>query len=575
MPIHQLTPDVAAKIAAGEVVERPVSVAKELLENAIDAGADDIRLEITQGGRALIRVSDNGSGIPADEVELAFARHATSKLDSADDLYRIRTLGFRGEALASIASVSRLTLITQTEHEPAGTLVRYEGGELVRREVSGRTIGTTVTVENLFYNMPARLKFLRADTTEAGHIARLVTSYALACPAIRFSLENNGRQVLRTLGTGRLYDSLVALYGLEVAEQMMPINGTIPDQEAAITGYIGYPSLHRANRSDIILFVNTRWVQDNALSFAVIEGYRTLLPNGRYPLAVIQITLPPEDVDVNIHPTKREVRFRRGHELFSTVQRTVRTQLMSLHSMPDVSSILQEDTLQRRQALMNLGYSSHTGNTHTPDTMLPQGQPQWHSLEPAPGRLPMLRVLGQIAQTYIIAEGPGGMYLIDQHAAAERVRFEELVRQRRAHAVVSQELLDPLPLEFSPEQALLLESHLAELDAYGLELMPFGGNTMLVKRIPINLQGQDVKGMLLEMLDAAQAQGEAFLWDEQALIMLACHTAIRAGQVLSLEEMRELLRLLEEAELPHSCPHGRPTMVHMSQAQLEKEFSRR
>lgn len=578
MPIHLLAPEVAAKIAAGEVIERPASVAKELLENAIDAGADDIRVEIAQGGRALVRISDNGCGIPVAEVELAFARHATSKLTSADDLYRVRTLGFRGEALASIASVSRLTLTTRAVDEPIGTQVRYEGGILLHSEPYGRTGGTTIQVENLFFNTPARLKFLRSDPTEAGHIARLVTSYALAFPAIRFSLEHNGRQVLRTLGTGQLHDCLIALYGLDVAEQMLALNATAPEIGVTLDGYISSPALHRANRTDLILFVNSRWVQDSTLAFGICEGYRTLLPNGRYPMAIIKINLPPEEVDVNIHPTKREVRFRRGRELMGAVQRAVRAQLMALHPVPAVSSSLEaNEQWQRRQALLNAGSYTPTLGLNTPPTGATNKGllPQWQSAEPAAERLPMLRVVGQIAQTYIIAEGPGGMYLIDQHAAAERIRFEELRKQHQQSGVTAQDLLDPLPLEFSPQQAMLLEEHLSELTLFGLELIPFGGQTFLVKRVPTGLNSHEVRAALVEMLDTAQNQGQGFSWEEQALITLACHTAVRAGQALALEEMRELVRHLEGCQLPHSCPHGRPTMVHVSRAQLEKEFARR
>ncbi|MHB1357102.1 MAG: DNA mismatch repair endonuclease MutL [Anaerolineae bacterium] len=578
MPIQLLAPEVAAKIAAGEVIERPASVAKELLENAIDAGADDIRVEIAQGGRALVRISDNGCGIPAVEVELAFARHATSKLTSADDLYRVRTLGFRGEALASIASVSRLTLSTRAGGEAVGTQVRYEGGGLIHCVPYGRTGGTTIQVENLFFNTPARLKFLRSDPTEAGHIARLVTSYALAFPAIRFILENNGRQVLRTLGTGYLHDCLIALFGLDVAEQMLPLNATAPDLGVTLEGYISAPTLHRANRTDLILFVNSRWVQDSTLAFGICEGYRTLLPNGRYPMAIIKINLPPEEVDVNIHPTKREVRFRRGRELMGALQRAVRSQLMSLHPVPAIgTSPESNEQWQRRQALVNAG--SNTPSLGLVDRLTGDINnrflPKWQNPEPTPERLPMLRVVGQIAQTYIIAEGPGGMYMIDQHAAAERIRFEELRAQQQQKGVAAQDLLDPLPLEFSPQQVTLLEAHLPELSLFGLELLPFGGQTILIKRIPIGLNSHEVRAALVEMLDSAQNMSQGFSWEEQALVTLACHTAVRAGQALTLEEMRELVRRLEGSQLPHSCPHGRPTMVHMSRAQLEKEFARR
>ena len=585
MPIHVLPPDVAAKIAAGEVIERPVSVAKELMENAIDAGADDIRLETVQGGRRLIRVSDNGCGIASAEVELAFARHATSKLDSAEDLYRLRTLGFRGEALASIAAVSRLTLSTRTADEEVGTVIRIEGGTIISREGQGRPAGTVVQVENLFFNTPARLKFLRSDPTEAGHIARLVSSYSLAYPEKRFSLQHNDRLILRTTGSGSLYEAIVAIHGLDVAEQVLEL----PRPEGAeglvqVWGYIGPPALHRADRQELVFFVNRRWIQDNALAYAVTEAYRTLLPTGRHPLVVLNIALPPEEVDVNIHPTKREVRFRQAREVFSAVQKVVRTTLMAQRPVPVIISAIpsapgwgqrspfpERRPLSAEQARLALE-AQRTGET--PPLQREMGdltttQPQ------AAQRLPMLRVLGQVAQTYIIAEGPGGMYLMDQHAAHERIRYEELVVQRGQGGVVSQELLDPTPVELSPQQATLLEAHLDALDAYGFEIVPFGGTTFLVKRVPASLTGQEVLAAIMEMVEAAQSGGAGYSWEEGTLITLSCHTAVRAGQTLSLEEMRDLVRQLERATLPHSCPHGRPTMVHLSQAQLAKEFGRR
>jgi len=596
MPIRLLPPEVADKIAAGEVIERPVSVAKELMENAIDARADDIRIEVVQGGRRLIRVSDNGGGIPAGEVELAFARHATSKLSSADELYRVQTLGFRGEALASIAAVSRLTLTTRATDEEAGTLVRVEGGQIIHREPLGRPAGTTVTVENLFYNTPARLRFLRADPTEAGHIARLASSYALAYPERRITLQNNDRLVLRTTGTGALLDALIAIYGLDVAEQTLIVR---PEEHDGIrvSGIIGAPSLHRPNRQDIVLFVNRRWVQDTSLNVAASDAYRTLLPVGRHPLVVLNIELPSEDVDVNIHPTKREVRFRHSREVFAAVQRTVRTTLMAQHPIPvsspeygaapDYPGAPQgpANPWQRREALANLQRPTAEQSRLAMDAYRPADRPAAGPFvvpEAAPERLPMLRVLGQIAQTYIIAEGPGGMYLIDQHAAHERIRYEELRAQRDRAGVPSQDLLDPLPIELSPQQATLLEPHAAALAAMGVDIAPFGGNTYLIKRVPAGLADAAGSTMprvidaVMELLDAAaSADPEAFSWDEQVLITLSCHTAVRAGQTLSLEEMRDLIRQLERATLPHTCPHGRPTMIHLSQAQLEREFGRR
>ena len=582
MPIRILPPQVAAKIAAGEVVERPASVIKELVENAIDAGAESIQIEITQGGRRLMRVGDDGCGIPMAEVELAFARNATSKLRTADDLYRIRTLGFRGEALASIAAVSRLTLTTRWADEPVGTLVRLEGGGIVHKEPHARPPGTTVQVENLFYNTPARLKFLRSEATEAGHVAQLATSYALAYPSIRLQLQHNDRLVLRTMGTGRLFDALVAIYGLDVAEAMLEVTPDARGEEEGLRvwGYIGSPSLQRADRRDLFLFVNHRWIQDRSLSYAIGEAYRTLMPQGRHPMVVLNIELPPEDVDVNIHPTKREVRFRRERQVFSAVQRAVRTTLMAQYPVPvmpvppstpwpsGTSGQREVSPAASQMALDVYRAAIPTAGGREGPFILPQEQPGSRR----PERLPMLRVLGQIAQTYIIAEGPGGMYLIDQHAAHERIRYEELVRQRAEEGVVSQELLEPLPIELAPHQGELLEAHLPDLASYGLEVIPFGGNTFLIKRIPATLAGGDVVAALVEMLEAAERAGAS--WEEQTLITLSCHTAVRAGQTLSPEEMRDLIRQLERSDLPHTCPHGRPTMVHISQAQLERQFGR-
>ena len=588
MPIHLLPPEVADKIAAGEVIERPVSVAKELMENAIDAGADDIRIEVVQGGRRLIRVSDNGCGIPAGEVELAFARHATSKLSTADDLYRVQTLGFRGEALASIAAVSRLTLTTRTADEETGSLVRVEGGAIVHREPLGRPVGTTVLVENLFYNTPARLKFLRADTTEAGHIARLASSYALAYPERRITLQNNDRLVLRTTGTGALLDAIIAIYGLDVAERTIVVPPSDGASGIRVWGIIGAPSVHRPNRQDIVLFVNRRWVQDTSLNVAASDAYRTLLPNGRYPLVILNIELPPEDVDVNIHPTKREVRFRHARDVFSAVQRAVRTTLMAHNpipvSGPEYQGAGAPGEWQRREALADLRRPTTEQSRLAMDLyrpgdargdgsfIVPQNEAD---SEASAQRLPMLRVLGQVAQTYIIAEGPGGMYLIDQHAAHERIRYEELRAQRDRQGIAAQELLDPLPIELSPQQATLLEPQAATLAAFGLEVAPFGTNTFLIKRVPAGLADGDIVGAVMELLDAAASGGEGFSWEDQILITLSCHTAVRAGRTLSLEEQRDLIRQLERAALPHTCPHGRPTMIHLSQAQLEKEFGRR
>ena len=578
MPIRVLPPDIAAKIAAGEVIERPASVVKELVENAIDAGATQISVEIAQGGKRLIRVADDGCGIPADEVEVAFERHATSKLASAEELYHIHTLGFRGEALASIAAVSRLTLSTCARDEQVGTLVRLEGGHCCNAPPRRGPTAPRCRWRICSTTPPRGCTFSPATPP------RLATSPAggQLCPGlsrVALSPEHNDRQALRTDGAGALQDVIIALYGLDVAERMLPLAALADDaRPVAVTGSIGGPAVQRPNRNDIVLFVNHRWIQDQSLFFAIREAYRTLLPQGRFPMAMLNIDVPPEQVDVNIHPTKREVRFREPRVVFAAVQRAVRATLMAQHPVP-VMSVPGMPT-----AAWRTDNASHVVSVFTPQQQampLPPGvttqTPGSDLTAPftaATERLPMLRVVGQIGQTYIVAEGPGGMYLVDQHAAHERIRYEELRAQRTALNVPAQELLDPLLLEVTPQQAALLEEHTPTLANYGFDLAAFGGATFVVKRVPASLVGYDVAAAVLEMLEAAGEGGDGFSWEDQALFTLACHTAIRAGQTLSPAEMRDLIRQLEATALPHTCPHGRPTMVHLSAAQLEREFGR-
>jgi len=597
MPIRVLSPQVANKIAAGEVVERPASVAKELIENAIDAGATDIRIEIRQGGRRLIRVSDNGCGIPNAEAALAFARHATSKISSEEDLSRIRTLGFRGEALASIAAVSQVTLLTRAGNEETGTLLRVEGGEAQQNEKHGGTPGTVITVENLFYNTPARLKFLRAEATESSHIIKLVSAYAMAYPELRFHLTDNGRLTLQTLGTGKLYDVLVKVFGLEVAQQMLelmpeeqrPADGRLEEADSAspateptrVYGYLGSPSLHRATREYQIVFVNRRWIQDRSLSFAVEEAYRTLLPVGRYPVAVLSITMDPGDVDVNVHPTKREVRFREPRSIFAAVQKAVRHAVIGQAPVAPIAT--RPETIvpgdwQRLQTSFGKQPDLRAGGDRAQMAMEIQRTgdlPPVAQSTPMREQLPMLRVIGQIRQMYIIAEGPDGLYLIDQHAAHERILFDQLQTEKAAMSVSAQNLLEPLPIELVPQQRGLLEAVLGQLAAFGFDIAPFGGDTYLIRAIPATLTPGEVPGVIAELLDLAGEGREAAMSADEALDIIACHSAVRAGQTLTLDEARELIQQLEKTTSPYTCPHGRPTMIHLSAAQLEKSFSRR
>jgi DNA mismatch repair protein MutL len=598
MPIRVLPPQVANKIAAGEVVERPASVVKELVENAIDAGATDICIEIRQGGRRFVRVSDNGCGILPEEAALAFARHATSKISSEDDLSHIQTLGFRGEALASISAVSQVTLMTRTAIEQAGTLLRVEGGELRQNEKYGGIPGTTITVENLFYNTPARLKFLRSEATESSHIIKLASAYALAYPELRFRLTDNGRLALQTLGTGKLRDVLVKVFGLAVAQQMLELaskeqqgqtdgvqsesSAAQPSSEARVYGYIGSPSLHRATRDYEILFVNRRWIQDRSLGFAVEEAYRTLLPVGRYPVAVLSITMDPADVDVNVHPTKREVRFRQPRSIFAAVQRGVRHTIIGQAPVAPITTQPQAIVPGEWERWRTAPQRQHFSPTALDHGQMALEIQRTGDMPPVPDqsapmreRLPMLRVIGQVRQMYIIAEGPDGLYLIDQHAAHERILFEQLQTEKAAMSVSAQNLLQPLPIELLPQQRRPLEAMAENLAAFGFDIAPFGGDTYLVRAIPASLSPEEIPGVIAELLDVATEGRDPALTTDQALDVIACHSAVRAGQTLTLDEARELVHQLEKTTSPYTCPHGRPTMIHLSTAQLEKSFDRR
>jgi DNA mismatch repair protein MutL len=586
MPIRVLPEQVASQIAAGEVVERPASVVKELVENAIDAGAADVRVETRGGGKELIRVIDDGCGVPAAEVEVAFHRHSTSKLTTADDLSHITTLGFRGEALASIASVSRVTFVTRANDEPVGVLLRLEGSRVTARRESGRPPGTAVAVEDLFFNVPARRKFLRTDRTERGHIDGWLTRYAMAYPGLRFTLSHDGKAVFQSPGNGRLRDVLVAVYGLEVGAALLEILQSEQQTGIQVLGFVSPPALHRANRAYITIFVNGRWVQDARLTYAVVQAYHTLLPTGRYPLGVVMVQLPPEEVDVNVHPAKAEVRFSDGDAVFRAVQRAVRRTLVERAPVPlavrpatawpttTVSTApRREERLERLAGLGNRPAAEQLRFEEKPAGVAALGA---GALAPSFARLPPLRVVGQLGATYIVAEGPEGMYLIDQHAAHERVLFERLLAERERAAVASQALLEPCPVELSPEAMGVLEQHLGPLGELGFQVESFGGTTLLVRALPALVAGEHPREVL-EDIAAALLAGDAALGDriEEAVARSVCkQAAVKAGQLMAREEMEELVRGLEGCTSPRTCPHGRPTMIHLSVEQLAREFGR-
>jgi DNA mismatch repair protein MutL len=590
--IHLLSPEVASQIAAGEVVERPASVVKELLENALDAGSRHITIHVREAGQRLVQVSDDGCGIPAGELLLSVERHATSKLNTADDLFRIRTLGFRGEALASIGSVARLTITSRVEDAATGSRLRVEAGRAEVVQPVGIPVGTIVSVEDLFYNVPARLKFLKHPTTERRHIDELVTRYALAYPEVHFRLYQDERPSLMTSGNGNRREILATLYGVEVARQMMEV--LAEEEDLSIIGFISPISLTRSNRREITFFVNGRPVQDPALGTALVQAYHTLLMVGRYPLCILFLQLPPETVDVNVHPTKAEVRFKNGDLVFRGVQRAVRRALLAHTPVPSLGARLYWQGAQPppgslRQVdpawSISADLKEHPAANTSPDEGIITTSLRQAGL--AGAGVPLLRLVGQIASAYLVAEGPDGLYLIDQHAAHERVLFESFMAMwlesthpeagSGAGTIPAQVLLQPVTVDLPPASARLIEEQLPTLNHLGFQVEIFGKGSFLVRSIPSMLVGMDPAAALSVIVEDFEEDETPLRAEAEArLIARVCkRAAIKAGQALSPEEQKALLNDLEACQSPRTCPHGRPTMIHLSVDLLERQFGRR
>jgi DNA mismatch repair protein MutL len=583
MAIRILPPEVASQIAAGEVVERPASVVKELLENALDAGASLIKINIEQAGQKLVEISDDGSGIPAEELALAVERHATSKLAQAADLFDIETLGFRGEALASIASVSRLTITSRPAQAPLAAQLHVEGGRVGAVQQIGAPVGTMVRVQDLFFNTPARLKFLKSPASERRRIDNLVVQYALAYPQTRFHLYQDGKAALQTSGNGRRRETLAAQYGAEIARQMLEVDYS--ERDLQVSGFISPTALTRSNRREILFFVNGRPVQDSALSSALLRGYHTYLMVGRYPLAALFIDIPAEAVDVNVHPAKAEVRFRNPETVFSGVQNAVRRALLAHNAAPRLDQQVRWRPPEPWEAptapdpAWEWGAQASQADLGTP---LPEELAGLSGLS-SPGqselpgeRPPLLRLVGQIANTYLAAEGPDGLYLIDQHAAHERILFERFMAQR-SKPVSSQTLLQPATVDLPVHKASLLNDHLPTLASLGFQVEAFGSHTFLVRAIPALLTGSDPAAALHVLVedfeeDETPLQAEV----EARLIARICkRAAVKAGKSLSSAEQQALLKDLEACQAPRTCPHGRPTMIHLPVDTLERQFGRK
>ena len=585
MPIQVLSHEVAARIAAGEVVERPASAVKELVENAIDAGATFVQVEVTAGGLEGVRVVDNGHGIPVAEVTSLFQRHATSKLTSADDLDSILTMGFRGEALYSLAAVAEVSLLTRTADQEVATYVEASNGRALRQEPRGGPVGTSVSVEKLFEQVPARKKFLRTAKSELTRIHTVMTHYALAHPDVRFSLVADGRTTFSSPGNGDMREAVAAVYNREVAQALLAVEGT-SDAGISVTGLVSAPDLHRANRSYIGLYVNQRPVQSRTLTYAVTEAYRGMMAGDRFPLAVLMISVPPADVDVNVHPTKSEVRFRVAGDVFSALQRAVREAIVAGSPVPEMgisssapgAPALDANRVPERSHGVWGGFSSGSPietSANTPrqpqfDTTAPVSQNAFPMMD----ALPTLRVLGQSQETYIVAEGPTGLYLIDQHAAHECVVYERLKAAAAEHSPEVQGLLEPVPMELTSFQAETVHEYGDVLAQYGWGLEPFGDRTYLLRGVPAVLSTKGPAKSFIELLDGVGEAAEFSTWEERIAATVACHGSVRAGLVLSHEEMVEMVRLLEKTQQPHTCPHGRPTMLHLSANNLERQFKR-
>ncbi len=689
MPIRQLAPDVAAKIAAGEVVERPASVVKELIENSIDAGATQIRVDLMNGGLQLIRVADNGSGIAADELPLALSRHATSKVEQIDDLEQIRSLGFRGEALASIAAVAEVTLLSRPRAAEQGAQISASNGKLSDITPAASPQGTTLTVRNLFSAVPARLKFLKSRNTEVGHCHHLLEQYALAYPEIRFTVFSEGRQIFGTPGDGQLASVLIEVYGLQVAEQMVPLTGgEEPDDDPErprVSGYTSLPTCYKSTRQHISFFVNRRWVLSRMLTAAVEGAYHSLLLSGRHPIAVINIQVDPALLDVNVHPAKTEIRFLKERRVFAAILRAVRAALLEEPEMPQWSSQKKAVTTEASKEAQEEPGSAAQTEGEADSATLPQDNPWltvteeetgtrpplssrlWQShvrVTPAPSpekqitspesvteneleniaarfsapeiaateavelplepsssvepisefrlpppplrrvpdtaassqrpahdltegaaidptqarRLPRLRVVGQLSQSYIVTEGEDGMYLIDQHAAHERILLERMVASLKARTPLSQHMLTPLALDLAPTELEAIEDHQQQLAQIGFDLEVIDGKTLEMRAVPnVLVKQMNVRSLheLLIELTAAENLGHTETWEERALANVACKAAIKQNYFLTVSEMREMIEQLEQTKAPYSCCHGRPTMVHFSLSALEREFGRR
>jgi len=585
------------KIAAGEVVERPASVVKELIENSLDADSRRIRIEVEQGGKSLIRVSDTGTGMRRDDALLAIERYATSKISTDSDLFSINTLGFRGEALPSIASISLFSLITREKNDEIGTEIIVEGGKIRDLKDVGAPPGTMITVKNIFYNIPARRKFLKTITTEMGHIADAIDRIAIGWPKVQFKLQHNGKLIKEWPSVVDPLDRVIDTLGKDTGAELYRIE--FDDNIISISGWVSSTRVTRSTSRRIYVYANGRFVRDKIVQNALVEGYEKRLMKGRFPLAVLFLRVPFDQVDVNVHPTKHEVKFTNEKRVHESVVRSVsealrmtdRFEWAPKRSVDRKIPTVSEPVSQYSRNDMQIDNSQADSSTYVPGKSIRKlpAKDQIHVRKAESSEHEEqtelwekksygdLRVIGQFRNTYILCESGEELVLIDQHAAHERILFEQIKNRSSASKSVGQRLLIPETIEFGYKESGVLEALIPDLREFGLEIEPFGGNTFVVKSVPMLLSDREIKPLIIEIIEKMAAIGftpglETAI--DECLIIMACHGAIRANQALSADQMQALLKQLDACDNPSHCPHGRPTWIQWSTRFLEKAFKR-
>ncbi|MBC1538394.1 DNA mismatch repair endonuclease MutL [Listeria seeligeri] len=597
--IVELTDALSNKIAAGEVVERPASVVKELVENAIDAGSTVIDILVEEAGLNKITIIDNGSGIEEEDVATAFLRHATSKIKNEADLFRVHTLGFRGEALPSIASVSHLTLETSTG-ESKGTTISLEGGKIIEQKSGHARKGTQIEVSQLFFNTPARLKYLKSLPTELGNITDILNRLALAHPNISFRFSHNGKPLLQTSGNGDLRQVIAAIYGVSIAKKSIPVKAESLDFK--ISGYAILPEINRSNRNYISTIINGRFIKNFALVKAIQEGYHTLLPIGRFPIIVLQIEMDPIIVDVNVHPAKLEVRLSKEKELGQLISQMIKQAFHELQLIPDGEISKKQKEIQKSEQIQ-MSFEENKPKEETPTLFSKPSIPEYvpsdndvptendFVFETAPvytseehiepkettqERIPKMYPIGQMHATYIFAQNENGLYIIDQHAAQERIKYEFYREKIGEVSRELQELLVPIVLEFPTDEYVRLEEQKAKLEEVGVFLENFGQNSYIIRAHPTWFPKDEEEEMLREIIDEALTSPSISIHKlrEDTAIMMSCKKSIKANHYLTMKDMETLLDTLREASDPFTCPHGRPVIIQYSTYELEKMFKR-